>query len=173
MAPWRTHPLTTSPYRDWLLAPGSLTRALQARCAAFGVRRLRQGIGRPYADEFAPLDLAMGQSALLREVVLECARRPVVFAHTVVPLAGLRGPWQSLTALGNRPLGAALFADPRIRRQPMRFRTLNTHHPLYRAASQYLGKIDALPLYARRSLFSLQDQPILVTEVFLPGVLEL
>lgn len=173
MAPWRNHPLTLSPYREWLLVPGSLTRALQSRCAAFAVRRVRQAPDRPFADEFAPLGLPREQPALIREVILECAGQPVVFAHTVVPLAGLRGPWRSLRQLGNRPLGAALFADPRITRFPLRFHTLHRHHALYRAALKATGANDLGTLYARRSLFALRGHAILVTEVFLPGVLEL
>jgi chorismate--pyruvate lyase len=173
MAFWRCHPLDPTPYRHWLLTQGSLTRALQARCAAFGVRRIRQVLDRPFADEFALLGLPPGQPALIREVVLECARRPVVFAHTVVPLAGLRGTWRSLRKLGNRPLGAALFADPRIERFPLSFHTLNRHHPLHRAARAATGLGDLGTLRARRSLFALRRQPILVTEVFLPGVLDL
>ncbi|MDN5836992.1 MAG: chorismate lyase, partial [Nitrosospira sp.] len=53
-----------------------------------------------------------------------------------------------------------------------RFKKLNSVHPLFRRACR---KLQAKPpgLWARRSLFSLQGQSILVTEVFLPSILEL
>jgi chorismate--pyruvate lyase len=133
---------------------------------------LRQDLARPFPDEYAPLRLPRGVPAMVREVLLSCAGRPVVFAHTVIPRVGLRGAWHDLANLGNRPLGAALFANPRIKRFPLSFRLLQRHHPLHRAARQYL---DDLPdqLWARRSLFALGSRPIMVTEVFLPEVLNL
>jgi chorismate--pyruvate lyase len=46
-------------------------------------------------------------------------------------------------------------------------------HPLYRLASRHLAP-ENLPtqLWARRSLFHLAGEPLLVTEVFLPSLLE-
>lgn len=172
MTPWLTHAVGAGPYRDWLIQTGSLTRALQERCAEFNVRRIRQELDRPFTDEYAPLGLASGQPGIIREVLLNCARRPLVFAHTVLPDAGMRGAWHALANLGNRPLGAALFADPRIKRFPLSFRHLNRHHPLHRAAVRATGPLPA-QLWGRRSMFALLGQPILVTEVFLPEVLRL
>lgn len=172
MTPWLTHAVGAGPYRNWLNQAGSLTRALQARCPAFNVWRVRQGLDRPFPDEYAPLRLPRGEPSIVREVILNCGQRPLVFAHTVLPNAGMRGPWHALANLGNRPLGAALFADPRIERFPLYFRHLNRHHPLHRAAVRATGPLPAM-LWGRRSLFALLGQPILVTEVFLPEVLQL
>jgi chorismate--pyruvate lyase len=69
-------------------------------------------------------------------------------------------------------MGAALFADPRIRRFPLRYRKVNRGHPLYRRACTALHRPPP-HLWARRSLFTLRGAPILVTEVFLPGILRL
>ncbi len=172
MTRWLDIALGAGPYREWLTVSGSLTRALRARAPDFNVLKVRQDHGRPFPDEYAPLDLTPNQRATIREVVLRDAARPLVYAHTVIPEDGLRGPWRSLRGLGNRPLGEALFADPRIERFPLHFRRLNRHHPLHRAAR---ARLTGLPeqLWARRSLFALQDMPIMVTEVFLPGVLSL
>lgn len=109
---------------------------------------------------------------LVREVLLVCGDVPVVFAHTVVDPADVRGAWRSVTRLGNRPLGAALFADPRIRRHPLHVRKIGWHHELRRRIARYIEGAP-LSLWARRSLFRLHDSPILVTEVFLPEILRL
>jgi chorismate--pyruvate lyase len=109
---------------------------------------------------------------LVREVLLICDGRPVVFAHTVLDPEDLSGPWRSVATLGNRPLGAALFADPRICRCPLRIRKLGRHHELHRHVSATMDDAPAR-LWARRSLFRLHDSPILVTEVFLPEILKL
>ncbi|MBI2508838.1 MAG: chorismate lyase [Betaproteobacteria bacterium] len=109
---------------------------------------------------------------LVREVRLYCGKTPVVFAHSVVRRRDLRGPWRALAGLGARPLGAALFANLRARRYPLRFRKLTARDELYRRACAALP--DPPPaLWARRSLFTLRGSPILVTEVFLPGILGL
>ena len=107
-----------------------------------------------------------------REVTLNSGDRAVVFAHSVLSPQSLRGPWRMLGGLGAKPLGAALFADSRIRRYPLRFRQLNAGHRLYRRAAQMLPR-PVSTLCARRSLFVLHDAPLLVTEVFLPAILAL
>jgi chorismate--pyruvate lyase len=110
--------------------------------------------------------------ALVREVYLYCRRAPVVFAHSIVDARELRGTWRSLARLGTRPLGAALFANPRVRRFPLHYKRLNRGHELHRRACQVLRQPPG-ELWARRSLFVLRGSPILVTEVFLPGILKL
>ncbi len=107
-----------------------------------------------------------------REVSLNCRSQPLIFAHSVVAPRALKGPWHMLSRLGARPLGAALFADPRIQRHPLCFRQLNRRHALYRRACQLLNEAPAT-LWARRSLFVLCGSPLLVTEVFLPAILAL
>ena len=109
---------------------------------------------------------------LVREVALNCSSTPVVFAHSIVRLRHLRGPWHALASLGSRPLGAALFNDPRVQREPMRFCKLGPSHALHKRACQVAGK--RLPaLCARRTPYVLRGAPILVTEVFLPALREL
>lgn len=158
--------------RAWLVDRGSLTARIQARCAAFKVKVVFQGRGRIDRDERFLHAGGRRRLALVREVYLYCRRTPVVFAHSVIDPRSLRGTWRRLARLGSRPLGAALFADPRIRRYPLRQKKLERHHELYRRACAAL-KVQPPFLWARRSLFTLHKSPILVTEVFLPGILKL
>jgi len=163
-------------WRHWLTDHGSLTRRLQAHCHDFRVQRLRQTVELPYLDEVAPLGMGRQQHALVREVLLLGGDTPLIFAHTVIPLSGLRGTWQSLAGLGNQSLGATLFADPRIERFPLEYSLLTRHDPLFRNAVRHLGDTSGDQtrcLWARRSLFALQHHPIMVSEVFLPGILDL
>jgi chorismate--pyruvate lyase len=159
-------------YRSWLTDRGSLTHRIRARCSTFSVRGLRLTRAKSGRDEAAYVNLNPRELALLREVLLYCGNTPVVFAHSVIPRAGLRGPWRSLSSLGDKPLGAALFADPQVKRSPLQFKKLSRRHELYRRACRVLPAPPA-HLWARRSVFTLQRQPIMVTEVFLPGILEL
>lgn len=172
MKHWHSTLVGRQPYRPWLTNNGSLTAALKSRCPGLQVKRLRQALDRPHADEFTLLGLAPKERALIREVILLCDDRPLVFAHSVIPRAGLAGPWRSLSRLGNRPLGEALFTDPRIVRNPLQFRRLDRRHPLYRCAVSQLTERPCC-LWARRSVFCRDGYPILVTEVFLPELLQL
>jgi len=169
---WTRATFAMQAWRSWLTDHGSLTQRLQARCPAFAVRRLRQGAAKPHNDERAVLALRDDRIALVREVLLLCGDTPLIFAHTVVPLPSLRGPWQALAGLGNRPLGAALFANPQIARFPLEYRHLDRRHPLHRATVAATGTRQG-PLWARRSLFALDGHPLLVSEVFLPAILQL
>ncbi|MGE5027795.1 MAG: chorismate--pyruvate lyase family protein [Betaproteobacteria bacterium] len=159
-------------YRPWLLDRGSLTQRICDRCAAFSVRHVRQRHGMAMPSERRIVALKHHSRALLRDVFLYCGETPVVFAHSVLPAASLGGSWQSLGRLGDRPLGAALFSNPRVHRTPLHFKKLNPRDPLFRLACTVLPDRPA-SLWARRSLFYLQGRPILVTEVFLPGILEI
>ena len=171
-AAWLPKPAGSGAYRHWLIDPGSLTQRLQARCQTFAVAGVCQQWARPQPDEALLLGLHPRQRALLREVSLCCVNQPVVFAHSVLPRCSLRGEWHGLRRLGARPLGAALFANPRVVRTPLAYRKLLPVHSLYRRA---VAGLHVRPpcLWARRSVFMLHGTPILVTEVFLPGVLEL
>jgi chorismate--pyruvate lyase len=165
-------PESAAGYRPWLLDRGSLTRRIQKRCPAFSVRQVRQRSTRTGSAGGGLEGLKPRARALLREVYLCCGETPVVYAFSVLPLASLHGAWQGLGKLGNKPLGDTLFGDPRVRRAPLRFKKINRRHELYRRAG---GRPGGAPthLWARRSLFLLHRRPILVTEVFLPGILEL
>lgn len=168
----RRQPSVPERYRAWLNDRGSLTRRVEQRCSAFTVKLLGQRRARANPDERVIWPHGRRRFAWVREVYLVCRRTPVVYAHSVVDPKALRGAWRGLRGLGERPLGAALFADPRIRRFPLRYRKLNRCHLLYRRACAMLRARPA-HLWARRSLFSRHGATLLVTEVFLPGVLRL
>ena len=170
---WQPRPACTDArLRRWLLDRGSLTRRIQVRCDRFRVEILSQRIAAADRDECAVIGVRAGARCVVREVNLNCGKRPVVFAHSVVALRARRGPWRMLATLGARPLGSALFADPRIKRHALRFRRLNPRHELYRRACELLKRPPAY-LWARRSLFVRRGSRLLVTEVFLPAILKL
>lgn len=159
-------------YRTWLTTDGSLTARIVACCAEFRVHVLRQALASPHVDEMRPLGLRRGERAWVREVVLLADGKPAVFAHSVLPRENARGAWRMVAGMGARPLGAALFADPRIERTPLEYRRLDARHTLWQAAVRAVG-VPMPPLWARRSLFRLQGSSLLVTEAFLPEILRL
>jgi len=151
---------------DWLLDPASLTQRLQAVCGEFRVVVLRNTWARPTLDELRALGLRVGQRALIREVCLLCDGQPWVFARTVIPRETLAGKYRRLTRLGNRSLGAVLFADNTMRRDQVHVARLTPAHKLYACATSSLTS-KPKHLWGRRSLFYLRERPLLLSEIFL------
>lgn len=167
----RSRAVLPSDLRLWLTDEGSLTARIRARCDDFSVRVLRQGAGAVLRDECEVLGLRPGRRSLAREVLLMAGGTPVVFARTVLPQIHPRGAWQLLRGIGSRPLGAALFSDPGIERCPLATASLDWRDARYHRAVE-TGAVAGRParLWARRSVFRQNGQPLLVTEVFLPAI---
>jgi len=155
---------------DWLFDRGSLTRRLQtASPQNFRVQLVAQGWQRPMLNEAVRLGVSPDRMALLRQVYLFCDDRPVVYARTVIPISTLSGAERHLACLGNRPLGAVLFASPNMRRDEVEVACIRSGQRIFTRATQTL---DSAPvsIWGRRSVFYLSGKPLLVSEVFLPDI---
>jgi len=167
---WLAHPFRAPrALRGWLSDRGSLTHRLKMRHADFRVSPVARGFARPFPDEAKLLGLSPKARAYVRDVLLMGSGRIRVFAHSVLPRSSLRGGWSGITRLGTKPLGEALFADPRIRRLGLTMRRIDARHPLYHATRRHTG-FTGRHLWARRSVFCLNGHPLLVNEVFLPAI---
>ncbi len=154
----------------WLFDPASLTSRLREACAGkFYVKVLEQTWRTPLHSELRRLGMPYRQTALIREVLLYCDDTPWVFARTVIPKRTLSGKRKYLANLGSRPLGAVLFADPHMRRDEIEVAKLRAGQPLYERAVQALSDVPP-GIWGRRSVFYLQGKPLLVNEIFLPGI---
>ncbi len=162
--------------RRWLTDTASLTAKLMALSSHFRVQRLHQLQRRALMDECAPLELNRPSHVWEREVLLQCDARPVVFAHTVVPLSATASDWPLFGALGERSLGSTLFGDPQVKRGTLQFARLRAGHPLHQRLCAVTGREtgrDDAPLLARRCLYRRKNGLLLLTEVFLPAITEL
>ncbi len=168
---WLKNPVLAQVLQPWLIDNSSLTARLKAHYKDFAVRPIRQQYAKAFRDEFRIIGLRTNQHALIREVFLFGNNQPVVFAHSVLPRASLRGAWSGLVRLGNKPLGATLFANPKVKRSPLEYKKLSPYHPISIRVAAHM-QIAPKQLWARRSVFSLNCAKILVTEVFLPKLLE-
>ncbi len=165
-------PSSKAYYAHWLRNHGSLTQRIQQRCAHFAVQKIHSGLARISLDEAMLLNIAPQQLAYSREVFLYADGHPVVFAHSVFASQHLRGAWSEVAHLNNKPLGALLFSHPLVERKPLHYKALRSSHALYQRAAATLQQPPE-KLWARRSLFYLYGAPLLVTEVFLPKILQL
>lgn len=173
---WRTRAILIShPVPDkvasWLFDAGSLTRRVQQTCEKqFRVEVITQGWGRPMLNESTRLGVPSDQAALIREVYLYCGDSPWVYARTIIPHTTLRGRQRHLAHLGNRPLGAVLFADHAVRRDEVEVACIGPSHRLFNTATAALSELpDAI--WGRRSVFYTGKKPLLVNEVFLPPII--
>jgi chorismate--pyruvate lyase len=159
--------------RGWLLDEGSLTRLVIGNCSErFRVRVLSQRWLRPLPGERRALGMNPAGTAFIREVELYCGLRPWVFARTVIPAPTLRGGAGRLARLRDRPLGAVLFADPKVQRGELEVACLLPRHRLFRDAVERLER-PPQSLWGRRRLFYIDQKPLLVNEIFLPELPEL
>ncbi len=166
----RRHALPGS-WRDWLVDESSLTRRLRCACSGqFSVELISLQMERPMLSEARALARPPQEIALVRQVRLRCDGKPWVFARTVIPLPSLQGGLRRLALLGTRPLGEVLFADPRMEREPLEIARVTPRHRLYNMAMTGKEK-EAGAIWGRRSVFRLQDKPLLVSEFFLPPLL--
>lgn len=178
---WQPHVLALNAppsLRAWLLEAGSLTARLKAHSETFRVQCLHQQTARCLSDEASVIGMHRPGRVWEREVLLRCDNTPVVFAHTVVPMSATAADWPLFSALGERSLGTTLFGDPSVRRGVLEFARLREGHPLAQRAMAALernriARPQARILYARRCLYRRRQGTLLVTEVFLPSVLDL
>ncbi len=130
---------------------------------------LGQARGRPLPGEARALGLHRRGYVWVREVHLLCDDRPRVFARTLIPPTTLQGRARRLTRLGSRPLGEVLFTDPEAVRGPVEIARIRAGERLHRRAFGGAGE-PAEAIWGRRSVFHLLGRPLLVCEIFLPGL---
>lgn len=171
---WRASTLpATHPLRPWLTDPGSLTARIAARCGQLRVTVIAQELACPHRDEARLAGLRRGELAWLREVLLVADGVPVVYARSILSRKALRLGWRMLAGVGDRPLGSALFADPRVRRGALGAKRLDARDRRYHRAAVASGLALPPALWARRSCFLRKGRPLIVCEIFLPAVLDL
>lgn len=164
LSPWRAYRAVPSSilsreWRDWVLDRGSLTKRLvEASDGNFAVRILDQHWDYPEVNECKALGMRIGTKALIREVELLCHNEVWVRARSIIPNQTLTGEERQLRYLGTRPLGAFLFKSKSMQRKAIEI------------AAFASDKGDNM--YARRSVFLLHNKPLLVSELFLPRILE-
>jgi chorismate--pyruvate lyase len=171
--PWRDaaaldgYPLDEA-LRCWLQDGGSLTRRLRRLGGRrFHLEVLGEGWEEARDEDLRLLGCSSGRIRV-RRVRLSAGQSRLVYASTRMPPATLaRHPW--LGRLGNKPLGEALADRTDVRRTPFEFAEIPSVDPLLTAAVSG-ADIPPAKLWTRRSLFYIGQLPILVYEVFLPGL---
>jgi chorismate--pyruvate lyase len=153
--------------RAWLAEPGLLTAKVRAECGEATLLRMLRLEAAPLPPHLRTQLGVEDTGCLLREVEIVCGTTRWVFAQSVFPDCTVeRYPF--LGELGDKGLGESLARVEDVRRGPLEYLELASSHELARAA---LGMADGVgSLWARRAIYWLGGSPILVQEVFLPGL---
>lgn len=154
----------------WLYDDASLTlRLQQASGGDFRVAVLSQGWQRPLLNERLALGMGHSEYGIVRQVQLVCNGAPWVYARSVIPVGTLQGAGRQLARLGNRPLGAFLFANRGVVREPMEITCVTPGQMIYHEAMAGVKSKQAA-VWGRRSRFRFEGRPLLVSEFFLPSI---
>jgi len=140
---------------------------VRAACGEAAALRLLRLQAAPLAPHLRRKLGVEDSGCLLREIEISCGATRWIFAQSVFPDSTVqRHPW--LGDLGDNGLGESLARVTDKRREPLEYIELAPTHELARAA---LGTAEAgRSLWARRAIYRLSEWPILVQEVFLPGL---
>ena len=146
------HSILSKPWRSWLLDSGSLTLNLKNLAPGrFSVKVLNTYFGRASLSECNALNIPVRQLVYVREVALCIDKQAVVLARSVIPKSTLIGSERQLLLLKNKPLGEYLFKHKSMTRSNIEVKE---------------GHVNEQPVWARRSIFSLNKKPLLVSEYF-------
>ncbi|PPD24172.1 MAG: chorismate--pyruvate lyase [Methylobacter sp.] len=158
--------------RSWIYEAGSLTQRLRSFYGdSVKVKVLHQHYSKPFFSENRLLGLAPQTRQLVREVMLIAGNVPLILARTVIPDSTMMVAANTLSSLGDRPLGEVIFAYPDLARQQL---DLCSVKPLsWTAQAGQLANIENKVLGRRTCYLIARQQPLLVSEFFLPGALAL
>jgi chorismate--pyruvate lyase len=152
--------------KSWLLDPNSLTARLKSHSHQFRVELLGQRVETCQKNEAVAL-IPEGEQVLVREVLLFCDEKPQVFARSLLPLSSLTGTEQRLANLGTQSLGQVLFNNPSLERQIIEVAEFDENSSVAKLACDLQLQVEN-SLWGRRSIFVLENKPLMVAEVFLP-----
>jgi chorismate-pyruvate lyase len=163
----------------WIRKPFVLSEALRRVCDNFAVKVSDQSIKPLYADEIAVLKCYGSGSGYVRETYLGDSTNPLVYARVSMPESTYEAYKIQLENLGSKPIGETLlYKEPSFTRSEFEVKCLSQDDELLFDAlvhSQYYKAViakdtNSRELWARRSVFTLSGNPLLITEVFMPDM---
>ncbi len=163
MQPWQglrpmPRSIVDNPWRNWLLDSGSLTQNVKDLAPGrFSLQLLSRRFGRPSLSECKALNIQPRHEAYVREVTLCIDGQAHIYARSIIPRSTLTASERRLLKLNNKPLGEFLFAHKNMRRGPIEIKQ---------------GWLNGESVWGRRSIFYVNDKPLLVCEYFLPSLLQ-
>lgn len=133
--------------------PYVLTHALRRVCKVLTVNVVSQQFATALPEESSKLDLEATALPFIREVILEGDGVPLTYGRVIIAPITYQNHFTAFNDLGAQPMGEKL---------------LYNNPESTRGEFEYAKTEDGL--WARRSVFTLRRDPLLVTEFFLPSL---
>ncbi|GFO72233.1 chorismate--pyruvate lyase [Bathymodiolus japonicus methanotrophic gill symbiont] len=154
---------------SWIYEPGSITQRLRDYYGSrVRVQVLKNQWQRAFISESKLLKTSPIKYTLTREVLLYADDIPLVLARTILPKQTISSAHRNLSHLGNRPLGEVIFSYPRLERLALEITQVPVHS--WRSSIQQMMLVTQ-PLWGRRTIYAIHHHPLLVSEFFLPAIL--
>ena len=158
--------------RFWLTRTDSITRALEEKIKQkISIKLLYNDWGLGSAEECQQLSQECEQLFFIREIELFVHNDLFLLGRSVIPTATLRKNHPELEQLGTSSLGHFLFNYPKIQREQLEFTSQRKILAEYKCLDAYQDCL--ADVIARRSVFKLQNHPLLLTEFFMPSFKEI
>ncbi len=171
---WREHRRGSQHYlpgavQSWAYETGSLTQRLRNDYGhKIAVAILFHLWRTPFLSERRQLKLPLYRYCLVREVMLHQNGKPLLLARTIIPEETIKVAHRNLSHLGTRPLGEVIFSYPDLERVAMDLSLINP--TAWTTQSRQIAAITG-PVWGRRTVYAIQNRPMLVSEFFLPEIL--
>lgn len=142
--------------KKWFRGNQSLTQQLLDHSQHnFSLELLAEYRAKPCMHEAKVLGIGLHRNCRIREVLLKCHGEATVYARSIISDQAIKASKHQLTKLGTTPLGHLLFKRAKV--------NLETRQVAK------ISKEDST-MYARRTLYQLNGENILVSEFFLQEV---
>lgn len=154
-----------SPFtKSWLFDDSSLTERLEKYCHnRVAVKLLSVDREILSLDEAVALNIRTRSRAIVRKVLLSIGGDDLVYARTILPISGLRGPLRDLVLLGEKPLGKVIFNRDHVKRRSLEIAALSANDKLFSGIPLYGTE----PVLGRRSILVARGKNLLVSEFFI------
>ena len=118
-------------------------------------------------------------AVFIREILMFCDEKPAWYAQTKIPERTYARRAEKFKHLQGNPLGSLLFSDPQIIREDFFYAYLTKSTQEYKQAMLYYtayasSTMNLMPsfLWARKSVFRIEGEPLYLMEVFFPELFE-
>lgn len=158
----------TDSIAQWLTKPLILSQALKRHCQNLTVEVLSQQFAA--VDETESLLREGSNEPFVRRVFLRGDRQPWTYGRVVIAPRTYQTHFSQFKGLDSKLLGETLlYGNPDTTRSRFEYAVVPEDTALYQEINEHLP-LTQTTLWARRSYFYLKNEPLLVTEVFLPAL---
>ncbi len=154
---------------SWIYEPESITRRLRCLFGEVKVEILFHQQRPPFLSESRLLKQSSNRYCLTREVMLTAKGKPLIVARTIIPKKTLIGAQRNLSRLGTKPLGEVIFSYPKLQRLDMQVALIEPSIWSFDVANKiHLEQA----IWGRRTIYAINKRQMLVSEFFLPEILQ-